>query len=59
MEDSAMKKLTWALYRDGKLVGKFKTETEVWQYLHRTHAASVGHLLRHEGYEIKQEVEVS
>lgn len=42
----------YTLTRDGKplMIG---TEAECWNYLHATHACSVSHALRWEGYKLE------
>lgn len=45
-----MTDLRWTLYRDGKIVHHFRTETDMWHWLHRQHSYSVSHAFRYEGY---------
>ena len=41
------------LYRDGKLVKKFKSYGDAVGYVHRNHSYSFDHAIRYEGYSIK------
>lgn len=43
---------TYEVTRDGRTLGTFRTETEAWGFLLRYQSASVGHAVKHEGYDI-------
>jgi hypothetical protein len=43
---------TYEVTRDGQTLATFRTETEAWGFLLRYQSASVGHAVKHEGYDI-------
>lgn len=42
--------LTWTLFRDGKTVHHFRSEIDMWKWLHIQHSYSISHAFRYEGY---------
>jgi hypothetical protein len=42
----------WQVTRDGQTLGVFSSEDAAWKYLHRIQSSSIGHAVKHEGYNV-------
>jgi hypothetical protein len=40
----------WQLFKDGKRVHLFRSELDMWKWLHRQHGYSVAHAFKYAGY---------
>ena len=43
---------TYTVTRDGQALASLPTEAQAWGYLQRIQSASIGHAIKHEGYDI-------